>query len=541
MRSLLRDIPAVGWLITATIVVRTLVVALVIVGIGLLIDVPSPAHSAMLWWVLAGATAAAALLCAEAVLPQRIRARVERSWRRQLAAKNLELNSSSSDDAQLITLATEATSKASTYTVMFLGPYFAVFLAPLTVIAVVGAAISWPIAGILCLGLCVIPFVISWAQRMLKGAGAGYGRASGQLAGVFLESVRTLGTMMMLNATGQRRQIITQRAENMRSQVMSLLYRNQLMILVTDGVFGVATTMVAAVFAIGGFFSGSLTLGQAVALVLLARLLIDPINRMGRTFYTGMAGKPSLIAIEKALATTSTDQPTQQGQRHDGDLVVNNLKIARDHKDIVHGISFSIPRGSHIAVVGPSGAGKSSVALALSGLLEFDGEISLGGHNCEMSDLRASVSFVPQSPTLFSGSIKSNIDLARTGVDSDHIHAALLGEELPADLKVGETGKGVSGGQAARISIARGLVKNAAVIVLDEATAQLDYTNARQVRHLAKSLECTLVEITHRPSEALDADFIIVLEDGQLTMMDTPSNVSQHNAFFRTAVMEEEQ
>lgn len=69
MRSLLRDIPAVGWLITATIVVRTLVVALVIVGIGLLIDVPSPAHSAMLWWVLAGATAAAALLCAEAVLP----------------------------------------------------------------------------------------------------------------------------------------------------------------------------------------------------------------------------------------------------------------------------------------------------------------------------------------------------------------------------------------------------------------------------------------------------------------------------------------
>ena len=79
------------------------------------------------------------------------------------------------------------------------------------------------------------------------------------------------------------------------------------------------------------------------------------------------------------------------------------------------------------------------------------------------------------------------------------------------------------------------------MIVLDEATAQLDYTNARQVRHLAKSLECTLVEITHRPSEALDADFIIVLEDGQLTMMDTPSNVAQRNAFFRTAVMEEEQ
>ena len=541
MRSLLRDIPAVGWLITATIVVRTLIIALVIIGVGLLIDVPSPAHSAILWWVLAGATAAAALLCAEAVLPQRIRARAERSWRRQLAAKNLELNSGSSDDAQLITLATEATSKAATYTVMFLGPFFAVFLAPLAVIAVIGIAISWPIAGLLCLGLLVIPFVISWAQRMLKGSGAGYGRASGQLAGVFLESMRTLGTTMMLGATGQRRKIITQRAENMRSKVMSLLYRNQLMILVTDGIFGIATTTVAAVLAIGGFSAGSLTLGQAVALVLLARLLIDPINRMGRTFYTGMAGKPSLVAIEKALATAPSDQPLEQGQHLDGDLVINNLTITRNDKVIVHGVSFNIPDGSHVAVVGPSGAGKSSLALALAGLLEFEGEISLGGHNCKMPDLRASVSFVPQSPTLFSGSIKNNIDLAHTGVDSDHIHVSLLGKELPADLIVGETGKGVSGGQAARISIARGLVKNSSVIVLDEATAQLDYSNARQVRHLAKSLECTLVEITHRPSEALDADFIIVLEDGHLSMMDTPSTVAQHNAFFRNAVAEEEQ
>ncbi|BAU96415.1 ABC transporter ATPase and permease [Corynebacterium suranareeae] len=543
MRSLLRDIPAVGWLLTALIVARMVVITLVIIGFGLLIDAPSPTQSAPFWWVLAGAITAAALLWAEAVLPQRLRARTESVWRKQLARKNLGLSSTGHDDAHIITLATEATTKASTYTVLFLGPFFAAFLAPIAVIIVIGLALSWSIAGLLSIGLCIIPFVISWAQRMLKGAGAGYGRAAGQLAGVFLESVRTLGTTMMLNATGSRRRLIEHRAEKMRSQVMSLLYRNQLMILVTDGVFGIATTTVAVVLAVASYSTETLTLGQAIALVLLARLLIDPINRMGRTFYTGMAGKPSLIAINKALATppaVTAAPSTNNSVLVDGDLNISNLTISRGDTEIINGISFAVSKGSHVAIVGPSGAGKSSLALALSGLLDFEGTISIGGHDCTMDDLRASISFVPQSPTLFSGTIASNIDLANTGVDSAEIHSLLLGDELPADLAVGETGKGVSGGQAARISIARGLMKNSRIVVFDEATAQLDYANAKQVRKSAKSLDCTLLEITHRPSEALDADIIVVLENGSITMIDTPEQVSAHNAFFRQAVLEEQ-
>lgn len=544
IRSLLRDIPSVGWLITALIVVRTIVMALVIIGLGSLID--APVLSTM-WWLGAGVLIAAALLFTEAILPQRLRARTEAAWRQQLAQKNLSLSStgaSSRDDAQLITLATESASKASTYTVLFLGPFFAAFLAPIAVILVIGIAISWPVAGILSIGLCLIPGVLSWARSMLKGAGAGYGRASAQLAGVFLESVRTLGTTLVLDATDSRRQLITKKAEQMRAQVMSLLYRNQLMILVTDGTFGIATTAVAAVLASAGFSAGSLTLGQAVALMLLSRLVIDPVNRMGRTFYTGMAGKPSLLAINRALATRPEHRPDEdldQAPLQDGDMVIKNLNISRDKTPIVHDFSVSIPARSHVAIVGPSGAGKSSLALSLAGLLDFSGDIFLGEHRCSSQELRALVSFVPQSPTLFTGTIANNIDLARTGADSSMIHAELLGKELSADLKVGETGTSVSGGQAARISIARGLLKQSRIIVLDEATAQLDYANAQQVRHTAKSLECTLIEITHRPSEALDADVVVVLEDGRISAIDTPENVAQHNAFFQKAVSEEHQ
>lgn len=536
MRSLVHDMPAVGWLITATIVVRTLLLSLVIIGVGTLVD--SPSTTTMIW-VVGAAVCAGAVMCLESVLPQRLRARQEASWRKQLAHRNFALDTKSSDHAQLITLATEGAAKASTYTVLFLGPFFAVFCAPLVVIISIGWAYSWVIAGILALGLCIVPFVITWARRTLKGAGAGYGRASAQLTGVFLESVRTLGTTLLLNATDTRRALIVQRAEKMRQEVMGLLYRNQLMILVTDGTFGLATTTVTAVVAVGGFTTGSLTLGQACALVLLSRLLIDPLNRMGRTFYTGLAGKSSLNAINQALALPHAQAPAQQqGQRCEGTIVLNHVSILRGKTTVIHDVSVEIAPGTHLAIVGPSGAGKSSLALALSGLLPFNGEISIGGLACTMADLRASISFVPQSPTLFSGTIAENIDLASVGVNTAPIHHLLLGKELPESHRVGETGQGVSGGQAARISMARGLAKEAQIMVLDEATANLDHNNAQLMRTTVRQLDCTLIEITHRPTEALDADLIMVMEDGQISVIDTPQNVLDQSNFFRSAVEE---
>lgn len=285
MRSLLQDVPRVGWLITLLITVRTAVMAVLILGLADLINTQlggttGAATPALVATILA-AVVAGVLLVVENILPGRLRARQEARWREQLSRTSLSLGPDTPrDDAQVITEATDATEKASTYTILFLGPYLAAMIAPVVVLIILGAAVSWPIAGLLLVGMLVIPVILGWASRSLKGAGAGYGRASGQLAGVFLESVRTLGTTMILNATGSRRARIRGMAEKMRTEVMRLLYRNQLMILVTDGAFGLATTTVAAVAALIGFTRGELGVGEAVAVVLLARLLIDPVNRM---------------------------------------------------------------------------------------------------------------------------------------------------------------------------------------------------------------------------------------------------------------------
>ncbi len=551
MRSLLRDTPPVAWLITALISVRTAVMAVMVLGLSALINSQlNPGSTddltSFLVLVIITTVGAGGLLVVENILPGRLRVKQEAAWRQELARKSLTLGPDTSrDDAQVITEATDATEKASTYTVLFLGPYFAAMIVPLVVLFILGAAISWPVAGALLVGMFIIPFILGWATRTLKGAGAGYGRASGQLAGVFLESVRTLGTTMILNATGTRRARIKTMAERMRTQVMGLLYRNQLMILVTDGAFGLATTTVAAVLALVGLGSGSLSVGEALAIVLLARLLIDPVNRMGRTFYTGMAGRMSLNTIRKALDTVGavggSDHffDTDDGKQHRGVLTVSGLSVARGGNEIIRDVSFELPFGSHLAIVGPSGAGKSTVALALAGLHGFGGTVSIDGQVCEEADLRRSVAYVPQAATLFSGTLEDNLDLAGEGVDHSHITEVLERAQLPLELRIGETGRGVSGGQAARISVARGLVKGAGIIVLDEATANLDAENAALLRETACTTGVTLIEITHRPVEALDADLVMVLEHGRLQAWGPPELIAREGFFAR--VVEEEQ
>ncbi len=521
--------------------------AVMILGLGELIDTAvdgaGPGHTAgspaTFIFVALTALFAGVLLVVENIVPGNLRVRQEATWRAQLARRSLSLGPDSSrDDAHVITEATDATEKASTYTVLFLGPYFAAMLAPVAVLLILGSAVSWPIAGFLAVGMLIVPLILGWAMRTLRGSGAGYGRASGQLAGVFLEAVRTLGTTMILNATGAKRARIKEMAEAMRMQVMRLLYRNQLMILVTDGIFGLATTTVAAMLALHGLINGSLSPGAAVAIVLLARLLIDPVNRMGRTFYTGMAGKMSLERIRKALSTPSQEQET--GEFKKGDLSVEKLNVFRGNREVITGVSFALPFGSHLAIVGPSGAGKSSLALALAGLHEFGGQIHLGNQTCSADDLKRSVAYVPQSATLFSGTLADNLDLAGRGVDSGQIHVIVERANLPLDLRIGETGRGVSGGEAARISVARGLVKGAGVIVLDEATANLDAVNAALLRETARGIGVTLIEITHRPAEALDADAVLVLENGRVSAFGAPQDIAEAPGFFARALEEEQ-
>jgi ATP-binding cassette, subfamily C, bacterial CydCD len=195
------------------------------------------------------------------------------------------------------------------------------------------------------------------------------------------------------------------------------------------------------------------------------------------------------------------------------------------------GVSMRLAVGSTVALVGPSGAGKTTVA---SLLLRFwdpqVGAVRLFGHDLrdyELDDLRRRIALVAQDTYLFNDTLRANVLLARPDADPSALRAAIeraalsdLVAALPdgLDTVVGERGTQLSGGQRQRVAIARAFLKDAPVLILDEATSHLDAVSERQVRDALERLarDRTTLVIAHRLSTVRDADAIIVLDEGRI-------------------------
>ena len=221
-------------------------------------------------------------------------------------------------------------------------------------------------------------------------------------------------------------------------------------------------------------------------------------------------------------------------QQINGNLEFNNVVFAypsRKEITVLNGVSFDAKKGEKVAIIGPSGAGKSTIAglilrfyEAQSGHLLFDGKPST---DFSLTDIRNQVAIVPQDVLLFGGTIRENIAYGRLKASEEDIliaakranaHEFVSGFPEGYDTLVGERGVKLSGGQRQRIAIARALLKDPALLILDEATSSLDSESERLVQEALEELmkNRTSIIIAHRLSTIREADKIIVLEKGQV-------------------------
>jgi ATP-binding cassette subfamily B protein len=216
------------------------------------------------------------------------------------------------------------------------------------------------------------------------------------------------------------------------------------------------------------------------------------------------------------------------------DIRFENLSFTYDeHKHVFHNLNLSIPAGQKIGLVGHSGAGKSTlISLLLKNFKPSGGAIYVSGHNiAEVSSdpLRAQISLIPQDILLFHRSIAENIGYAKEQVSRDEIIAAAkmanihdFIQSLPNgyDTEVGERGVKLSGGQRQRIAIARAILKDAPIVILDEATSSLDTETEQHIqaslRHIFAKKNVTVIAIAHRLSTLHDMDRIVVLDQGRI-------------------------
>ncbi len=284
-----------------------------------------------------------------------------------------------------------------------------------------------------------------------------------------------------------------------------------------------------------GVTSGAMTLGDLVLVNAFMIQLYIPLNFLGMLYreikqsLTDMERLFGLLEQHKEVA----DVPDAQPLRVAGATVrFDDVSFAYDpRRPILRGVAFEIPAGKTVAVVGSSGAGKSTLARLLFRFYDVsDGGISIDGQDIRkvtQESLRAAIGIVPQDTVLFNDTIRYNIGYGRPEASNAEIEAAAraaqldgLIERLPAgwETQVGERGLKLSGGEKQRVAIARMLLKNPPVLVLDEATSSLDSRNEQAIQEALERVAAdrTTLVIAHRLSTIVAADRIIVLHEGSI-------------------------
>lgn len=279
---------------------------------------------------------------------------------------------------------------------------------------------------------------------------------------------------------------------------------------------------------------GIITPSQAALCVMLSMSMVGSLAKL-EVFLNGIKGVQLTIEeLQEYLDMPSLPEPDKRAELSGFDLSLKNVRFSygKDRgNEVLHGVNLNIPQGSFTALVGPSGGGKSTVAKLIARFYDVsEGEITIGGKNIKefpLSQLSELVSFVTQDNFLFNCSLMENIRLGNPRASDEEVFEAARAawceefiQKLPKgyNTPAGEAGKRLSGGEKQRIAIARIILKNAPIVILDEATAFTDPENEEKLQSSLSALTKgkTLLVIAHRLSTIRKADNIVVLKDGEI-------------------------
>lgn len=320
----------------------------------------------------------------------------------------------------------------------------------------------------------------------------------------------------------------------------------------TTAINSVFAILIAATFWLGGVKSGSVD--GTFLLNLMFYIIITPIITvtMTKMMYAGenvMIVEDALNRIDGLLEKKPLPQSVNPEKPQDASISFKNVSYRYDgaSDDAIHNISLDIKSGEHIAFVGPSGGGKSTLAKLIARFADVNsGFIEIGGvnvKNIKASDLMNTVSFVFQDSKLLKMSIFDNVRMGNKNATREEVIEALhnaqcddIIEKIPGgiDTVIGSKGTYLSGGETQRIAIARAMLKNAPILILDEATAFADPDNEAKVQAAFSKLSegKTVIMIAHRLSSVTEVDRIYVLKNGQICQSGTHENLLSQDGLY---------
>jgi len=525
----------------------------------------------MLVWALVGLVLAAALISGiQHYLLQRTGTSVVLSARRQLVQRMLRLPIAEFDQRRTGDLVSRVGSDSTLlYAVVTQGLVDAIGGAVLFI----GALIAMLVIDPVLLGLTVLVIGVSIAavvllSRRVRTASRQQQEKVGDLAAAVERSISAIRTVRASNATTRETDAVVEDAVGAYHAGVRVAKISALIVPLSAIALQVSLLVVIGV---GGYrvASGALTIASLVAFILFLFMLIAPLGNAFGALTSVNQALGALGRIQEIIAIPSEDE-------HDDALeptapVTTDAAIAFDdvrfsypesaHKterekaiaaavgedalpprdtEVLHGVSFEVPRGSRVALVGPSGAGKSTILALIERFYDpTAGVVRIGGldvRGIPRETLRGQIGYVEQDAPVLAGTLRDNLTLSSPDATDEQcravLHSVNLDEvlernELGLDAPVGESGVMLSGGERQRLAIARALLAAPPILLLDEATASLDGLNEQLLREAIDAVAAnrTLLVIAHRLSTVVDSDRIIVLDHGKVVGVGTHSEL----------------
>ena len=360
------------------------------------------------------------------------------------------------------------------------------------------------------------------------------GKINAEVTGRLTETLNGVRVIKGFNAEEQENSTFEKGVERLFLNVKKSLTATALMTSSSSLLLGLAS---AGIMGIGGYFimNGSMTYGEFVSFTLFLGFMIAPIVQMsniGSQLTEAMAG---LDRTQELMEMKEEDNPevrTVKLNAIKGNMVFDHVSFSyEESKEVLHSISFKADTGSVTALVGSSGSGKSTIAgLAATFLNPSAGKVTLDGidlSTVNLGSFRSNLAVVLQDDFLYEGTIRENVLFAKPNATEEQVIKAVKGAyvseftdrfENGLDTVIGERGVKLSGGQRQRISIARALLADPKIIILDEATSNLDTESESYIQKSLQKLmkNRTTFVIAHRLSTIQQADQILVIEEGNI-------------------------